>query len=399
MTLSNGRQYLAIPGPSVMPDRVLRAMHRAAPNIYHGELVELVPELVAGLKTVARTSHQAAIYICNGHGSWEAALANVLSRGDRVLVLATGSFAYGWGEVAEGLGGVVEVMDFGRTGGIDTARVSERLVADKAHEIKAVLAVHVDTGSSLRSDIAAVRVAIDEAGHPALLMVDCIASLACERFEMDTWGVDVMVTGSQKGLMTPPGIAFVFYNDRADAVRESAGCASRYWDWRTRTEPDLFYHYFYGTPPTQHLYGLKEALAMIAEEGLEAVWRRHEILAQAVWAAFEHWGGNGPLRLNISDPSLRAHSVTAVVAGSEKGTALRRWCEERAGLTLGIGLGAAAFGAPELDHHFRVGHMGHLSAQMILGALGTIEAGLTAVGIGHRPGGVVAAADVIAAAA
>ncbi len=398
MTLSNGRPYLAIPGPSVMPDRVLRAMHRAAPNIYRGELVDMVPGIVADLKRVARTEGHAALYIANGHGAWEAALTNVFSRGDKALALATGRFTHGWADMARKAGVDVETIDFGRRSDIDLARVAERLAADTAHEIKAVLCVQVDTASSVRNDIPGLRAALDAAGHPALLMVDCIACLACDRFEMDAWGVDVMVTASQKGLMTPPGLGLVFFNDKADRARETADCVTHYWDWRPRVAPEGFYQYFDGTAPTHHLYGLREALDMIFEEGLEAVWARHERLARAVWAAFETWGREGPVELNIAEAGKRSHAVTSVRMGAPQGTALRTWVEERAGLTLGIGLGMETPEDPRSDGFFRLGHMGHVNAQMVLGALATIQAGLTALAIPHGAGALEAAAAVVAEA-
>jgi alanine-glyoxylate transaminase / serine-glyoxylate transaminase / serine-pyruvate transaminase len=398
MTLANGRPYLAIPGPSVMPDRVLRAMHRAAPNIYHGELVEMVPGIVADLKRVARTDHHAAIYIANGHGVWEAALSNVFSRGDKALALATGRFTHGWTEMARKMGVDVEVIDFGRRSDIDMAVVAERLARDDAHQFKAVLCVQVDTATSVKNDVQGLRATLDAAGHPALLMVDCIACLGCDRFEMDAWGVDVMMTGCQKGLMTPPGLGFVFFNDKADRAREGADCVTHYWDWRPRVSPTGFWQYFDGTAPTHHLYGLREALDMIFEEGLEAVWARHERLAQSVWAAFDAWGAEGPLELNVADASKRSHAVTSLRIGAPHGTRLRNWVEGQAGLTLGIGLGMETEEDPKSDGFFRLGHMGHVNAQMVLGALATIEAGLLAVGVPHGRGAVEAAARVIAGA-
>ncbi|MEQ9038029.1 MAG: aminotransferase class V-fold PLP-dependent enzyme [Silicimonas sp.] len=391
MTLGNGRTYLAIPGPSVMPERVIRAMMRSAPNIYNGELPDMLPGLIRDLKSVARTAHHASVYICNGHGAWEAALNNVLSPGDRVLVASTGNFSRGWADVARTLGIEPEILDFGNCDPIDPEALQERLQADAEGRFRAVMVVQTDTATSVRSDIPAIRRAIDAAGHDALLMVDSIACLACDRMEMDAWGVDVLVTCSQKGLMTPPGMGFVFYNDKADRWRETARSVSYYWDWRPRTEPEAFYRYFAGTAPTHHIYALREALDMIAEEGLEAVWRRHEVLANAVWAAFEHWGQEGPLQLNAADPAYRSHAVTSIRAGSDKGAELRNWCEERAGLTLGIGLGMEP-----TENFFRLGHMGHVNAQMVLGALATIEAGLKALGIQHLSGGVDAACSVIA---
>ena len=395
MTLSTGRPYLAIPGPSVLPDRVLQAMQRPSPDIYQGELVDMVPGMIGDLKAIARTSHHLAIYISNGHGAWEAALSNVLTPGDRVLVLATGLFAQGWAEVARGVGAQVEILDFGRESAIDPARLARALAADADHAIKAVMAVHVDTSTSLRSDIAALRAALDEAGHPALLMVDCIASLACDRFEMDAWGVDVMVAGSQKGLMTPAGLGVVFFNDRAEAAR--ARCpTSRYWDWRPRTAPEMFYQYFGGTAPTHHLFALREALAMIRDEGLENIWTRHARLARAYWAAAEAWGQGGPLRLNVADPAQRSHAVTTLLLEPPQARDLRAWLSANTGVTLGIGLGMDNPDDPQADGVFRIGHMGHVNAQMVFAVIGAIEAGFQALSIPHGRGAVEAAAQVIA---
>ena len=369
MSLANGRPHLAIPGPSVMPDRVLRAMHRAAPNIYEGALVDMVPGIVDDLRSFAGTSGEAAIYIGNGHAVWEAALANVLSRGDEVLVLATGTFAHGWAEMAKGLHAKPTVIDFPTDAALDPERVRDALAADKGHRFKAVLMVQVDTSTSVRNDVAAVSKVLKETGHPALLMADCIASFGCDVFDMDQMGADVMVTASQKGLMTPPGVGFVFFNERAVEAREHADCV------------------------THHLYGLREALDMIAEEGRAAIWERHALLAQSIWAAVAHWGKAGSVSLNVPEPSHRSHAVTTVYAGSSKAATLRRWVETRAGLTLGIGLRLEPS-----DHYFRIGHMGHVNAHMILGTLATIEAGMKAVGIDCEPGGASAAAEVVSRA-
>lgn len=396
MSLDRGRPYLAIPGPSVMPDAVLRAMHRPAPNIYTGELHDMMPGLLSDLRKVARTRHHCAIYIANGHGAWEAALANVLSRGDKVLALVTGRFGQGWAKVAEGLGADVEVMDFGLRDPVDVDRVARRLAEDDAHGIRAVLAVHVDTATSVRNDVAAIRAALDAADHPALLLADCIASLGCDRFEMDDWGVDVAITASQKGLMTPPGVAFVFFNDRAAEARARADCVTPYWDWRPRAAPETFYQHFSGTAPTHHLYGLRAALDIFHEEGIEAVWRRHACLARSLWAAFGAWGAEGSVELNVHDPVHRSHAVTAVRIGGDAGDRLRHFCEHRMGVTLGIGLGMAAPGSPDAGGFFRVGHMGHLSGHMMLGVVGVIETGFRALGIPHGPGAQDAAAAILA---
>ncbi|MEL7212986.1 MAG: aminotransferase class V-fold PLP-dependent enzyme [Pseudomonadota bacterium] len=398
MSLANGRHSLAIPGPSVMPDRVLQAMHRPAPNIYTGPLVEMTHTIAADLKRVARTEQNVAMYIANGHGAWEAALVNVLSRGDKVLVLATGRFCVGWGEMAAKMGVQVDTLDFGKRADIDLAQVEEVLRADKGHSYKAVLSVQVDTSTSVLNDIKGLRGVMDAAGHPALLMVDCIACLGCDRFEMDEWGVDIMVAGCQKGLMTPPGMAFVFFSDKADVARENADLVTHYWDWRPRVAPEEYYRYFDGTAPTHHLYGLREALDMIFEEGLEAVWARHATLAQAIWAAFDTWGRAGPVALNIEDKTKRSHAVTAVRVTAPLGTSLRTWLTENAGVTLGIGLGMGSDADPGGDGFFRVGHMGHVNAQMVMGVLGTIQAGLTALDIPHDATALSAASDVISKA-
>jgi len=239
MSLNKGRQTLAIPGPSIMPDRVLRAMHRPAPNIYEGELIDLTARIMTDLKRVARTDGEVAVYMCNGHGAWEASLSNTLNRGDHVLALSTGRFTKGWIDIARALGAEVQEIDFGPKSTIDPQAVEDALRADPA--IKAVLCVHTDTASSVRNDIPAIRSAIDAAGHDALLMVDCIASLACDRFEMDAWGVDVMVTGCQKGLMTPPGLGITFQNEKALARRREVTQTTVYWDWLPRIEPEIYY--------------------------------------------------------------------------------------------------------------------------------------------------------------
>jgi alanine-glyoxylate transaminase/serine-glyoxylate transaminase/serine-pyruvate transaminase len=352
---------------------------------------------VPDLKAVARTTGNVAIYTANGHGAWEAAASNTVRPGDKVLVLSTGRFAEGWSVVFERLGAVIEVVDFGKSAPIDLARAEAALAADTDHEFKAVVAVHVDTSTSVKNDVPGLRAVLDKLGHPALLMIDCIASLAVDRFEMDAWGVDVMVAASQKGLMTPPGLGFVFFNDTAAA--RQAETASFYWDWAPRANPELFYQYFGGTAPTHHLLALREALDMIAEEGgIEAVWARHDKLARAAWAAFEAWGQGGELEMNISDSDLRSHAVTALRLAGDNGSRLRRWVEQKAGLTLGIGLGMAEPGSPEAGRYFRVGHMGHLNAHMLMGALGVIEAGFIALDIPHGPGALAAAAAVIAEA-
>lgn len=395
MPLSNGRPHMAVPGPSMIPDRVLQAMHRPAPDIYDPGLLDMMAGILPDLRYVAQTKGHVAMYISNGHGAWEAALSNCVAPGETVLVPTTGAFGHGWAEMARALGIEVQVIEHGRKAPIDPERVRAALLADEGQRIKSVLAVHVDTSSSIRSDMAALRRVLDEVGHPALLMADCIASLGCDRFEMDAWGVDVMVTGSQKGLMVPPGMGFVYFNARAAEARRALPRVSRYWDWAARAEPEMFYQYFGGTAPTHHLYGLRAALDMIREEGIEQIWARHAKLARAIWAAGEVWATDGPFRLNVADPAHRSHAVTAAQLGAPHGDRLRTWCQEEAGLVLGIGLGAGDPEDPTNSGYFRFGHMGHVNAHGILGLIGTVEAGLTALEIPHGAGAVEAAVQAL----
>ncbi|MGB1034103.1 MAG: pyridoxal-phosphate-dependent aminotransferase family protein [Primorskyibacter sp.] len=396
MSLSQGRSYLSIPGPSVMPEAVLRAMHRSAPNIYDGEVVDLTATLIPDLRRVARTDGHVAIYICNGHGAWEAALANTVAAGETVLVPATGRFGHGWADMAQGLGIQTQIIDFGNKSAVDPNQIETALRADTNHKIKAVLATHVDTSTSIRNDIAALRAVLDAIGHPALLMADCVASLGCDMFDMDGWGVDVMISASQKGLMVPPGLGFVFFSDKAAEARRAMAHVSRYWDWTPRADPEMFYQYFGGTAPTHHLYGLRVALDMIHAEGITAVWARHRRLAQAIWAACDVWSEAGALTLNVTDPALRSCAVTSLRLSERRGATLRRWTDQTAGVTLGIGLGMSDADDPQGEGYFRFGHMGHVNAHMVLGLLGTVEAGLAALDIPHGSGGVTAAAGVLA---
>jgi alanine-glyoxylate transaminase/serine-glyoxylate transaminase/serine-pyruvate transaminase len=380
-----------------MPDAVLQAMHQPAPNIYEGDIVTMVQGLVPDLKKVARTDGKVAIYISNGHGAWEASLSNIASPGDKVLVCVTGRFGHGWADMAEGLGITADKIDFGTKDGIDATRLEEALKADTAHEYKAVLFSHVDTATSLLNDPRPLRAALDAAGHPALLMADCIASMGCEEFHMDDWGVDVAMTGSQKGLMVPPGLSFIFLNARAEAARRAVPRVSRYWDWTPRSDAEFFYQFFGGTAPTHHLFGLRAALDILHAEGMEQVWKRHDTLARSIWAACEAWGAdNGALRMNVTDPALRSHAVTALGLGGRNGSLLRQWVATNAGVTLGIGLGMETKDDPKGEGLFRIGHMGHLNAHMVLGMLGTLEAGMQAIGVHHGPGALEAAARVIA---
>jgi len=397
MSLNFGRSHLAIPGPSIIPERVLAAMHRPSPNIYEGDLIDMTASLYPDLKKVARTKHDAAIYIGNGHGAWEASLRNTLIEGDHVLILKTGRFAENWGAMAESIGVTVDYLDFGMQGEATPQRVEEVLRQDTGDKIKAVLTVQTDTASSVVNDVAALRKAIDSSGRDPLFMVDCIASLGCDRFEMDAWGVDVMVAACQKGLMTPAGSSFVYFNEKAGEARKRAK-PGQYLDWVPRTRPELYYQQFCGTAPTHHIFGLREALdILVHEEGIENAWKRHETIAASVWAAVNAWGEGGELRHNIADRDKRSCAVSTLSTGKDEARTIRAWCEANAGVTLGIGLGFGAPDSEEWNRHFRIGHMGHLNTVMIMGVLGSIDASMKALNIAHGEGALSAASKVLAA--
>ena len=389
-SLRHGRQMVAIPGPSVIPDRVLAAMNQAMPNIYEGDLVHTSQSLFEDLPALARTNGEVFVSISNGHGAWEMALTNTLSRGDRVLVLESGRFAAAWGAMAQTTGLEIETMPGDDRRPVDANQVETALRADGQHRIKAVLVVQVDTATSVRNDVATIRQAMDAADHPALLMVDCIASLACETFEMDAWGVDITVAGSQKGLMVPPGLGFVWANERAMAANETADLKTGYWDWGPRSGRDGHYLRYCGTPPIQHVYALREAIDMLNEEGLDNVWWRHERLAGAIRAAVSAWSTGGDVGFNIEDEAYRSNAVTTVLTGDIDANELRRIAEQEAGLVIGIAL-------PGFGNAFRIGHMGHLNPPMVLGVLGTLEATLLRLGARLPESGVGAAAAYLAA--
>ncbi|MFY9952941.1 pyridoxal-phosphate-dependent aminotransferase family protein [Bradyrhizobium sp.] len=387
MTVRAGREFLAIPGPTTMPDEVLQAMHRPALDIYSDQMVNLTDSLMADLSRLFATKGQSYIYISNGHGAWEAALSNVLSRGDKVLVLESGRFAIGWGNAAAAMGAEVEVLKGDWRRAIRPDEVEARLRADTRHSIKAILAVQVDTASGAYNDIEAIGKAIKASGHPALFMVDAVASLACMPFEMDRWGIDVAMSGSQKGLMTPPGLGFVAANDRARQVHKKADLRTPYWDW-TEREGSEHYRKYAGTAPVHLLFALRQAVDMIFAEGLENVFRRHRLLAGAVRRAVAVWAEGQVLGFNIAEPSERSDTVTTVTMGNGYDpVALHRYCKEKCGVVLGVGIGELQGQA------FRIAHMGHVNAPMMLGTLGVIEVGLNALNIPHGKGGTEAAIE------
>jgi alanine-glyoxylate transaminase / serine-glyoxylate transaminase / serine-pyruvate transaminase len=385
MTVRTGREFLSIPGPTVVPEAVLQAMHTPAVDIYSGPLVALTDSLLADLSTIFRTKGRSYIYIANGHGAWEAALTNVLSRGDKVLVLESGRFALGWGEAAELLGAEVEILPGEFSRAVRPEQVEARLRADAKGGIKAILVAQIDTASGVVNDIAAIGEAVRAASHDALLMVDAVASLGCVPFEMDAWGVDIAMSGSQKGLMTPPGLGFVAVGPRAREAHRKADLRTPYWDWTAR-EGELHYQKYCGTPPEHLLFGLRKAIDMLFAEGLDNVFVRHRLLGEATRRAVAAWSEGQALSFNITEPAERSDTVTTVCARDGADAArLAAFCNEKCGVVLGIGLGALS------GRGFRIAHMGYVNAPMILGTLSVVEVALNALQIPHGEGGVQAA--------
>ena len=389
-----GREFLQLPGPTNIPERVLRAMCRSAIDFNGPEYARIKAECCEGLKAVFKTADLAPIYTASGHGAWEAALVNVCSPGERILMPETGNFSSGWKRMAESFGIVVDYLPGDCRRGLDPAAVEARLAEDRAHAIKAVAVVHTETATGVHNDVAAVRRAMDAARHPALLLVDAIASLAIADFRMDEWGVDVAIAAGQKGLMLPPGMSFTCINEKARAAADASTSYRNYWDWRERL-PDRNTITFCGTTPEHQLFGLQESLRMLFEEGLDAVFARHARLAGAVRAAVRAWGGaGGGPELYCLDESRGANAVTTVLMPEgHDPVALRRLCRDRFGVALGMGLRDLAATT------FRIGHLGDVNEPMVLGALATAELGFATLGVPHAAGGVLAAVTALAEAA
>jgi len=374
----SGRHFLQIPGPTNVPDRVLRAMD--FPTIDHRgpEFAKLTLEILEGLKDVFQTAKPVVIYAGSGTGAWEAALVNTLSPGDRVLMFETGHFAALWRAMAEKLGLVVEFVPGDWRSGVDPAVVEAKLAEDREHAFKAVMAVHNETSTGVTSRIPAIRQAIDRAGHPALFMVDTISSLASIDYRHDEWGVDVTVAGSQKGLMLPPGISFNAVSDKAVAASKHAKLPRAYWRWDETITMNR-QGYFPSTPATNLLYGLHEALAMLREEGMGNVFARHQRHAEATRRAVRGWG----LEILCRNPAEYSGSLTAVMMpDGHDADAFRREVLARFDMSLGTGLGKLA------GRVFRIGHLGFFNDLMLCGTLCGVQMGLAACGIPHNENGV-----------
>jgi alanine-glyoxylate transaminase/serine-glyoxylate transaminase/serine-pyruvate transaminase len=386
MAARSGRHFLQIPGPTNVPDRVLRAMDQ--PTIDHRgpDFAQLGKAVVAGMKRIFGTSGAVVIYPSSGTGAWEAALVNTLSPGDKVLAFETGHFATLWRNIATRLGLAVDFVPGDWRHGVDPAAVEARLAADKAHEVKAVMVVHNETSTGVASRVAEVRAAIDRARHPALLLVDTISSLASIDYRHDEWGVDVTVGGSQKGLMLPPGLGFNAISAKALAANKTAKLPRAYFDWQAMlgSQASGFFPY---TPATNLLYGLKEAMAMLEEEGLPNVFARHDRHAEATRRAARAWG----LEVVCLDPREYSSSLTGIlVPEGHDADALREVVLDRFDLSLGTGLGRFS------RKVFRIGHLGWFNDLMLIGTLAGVEMGLGLAGIPYRRGGVDAAMEYLA---
>ncbi|MGJ4888123.1 pyridoxal-phosphate-dependent aminotransferase family protein [Bradyrhizobium sp. HKCCYLR20261] len=381
MTRHQGRHFLHIPGPSPVPERVLRAMDMPVIDHRSAEFAELGKAVLSGSQKIFKTTSPVIIYPSSGTGAWEAAIVNTLSPGDKVLMVETGHFATLWRQMAARWGIEVDFIPGDWRRGVDPAVIEEKLAADTAHQLKAVMVVHNETSTGATSRIAEVRAAMDRAKHPALLMVDTISGLASADFRFDEWKVDVAVSCSQKGFMLPPGLGFNAVSDKARAVAKSNKMPRSFWDWEDmlKLNANGFFPY---TPATNLLYGLREAIAMLLEEGLDQVFARHQRLAAATRAAVEHWG----LEVLCQEPRDHSPVLTAVLMPpGHNADEFRQVVLDNFNMSLGSGLSKVA------GKVFRIGHLGECNELTLMAALSGVEMGLRVAGVPHRGGGVDAA--------
>jgi len=382
---NSGRHFLQIPGPSNVPDRILRAMDHPTMDHRGPDFGKLGAQVLEKTKAIFKTTSHVVIYPASGTGAWEAALVNTLSPGDRVVMCETGWFAHLWNEMAERLGIVADFVKTDWRRGADVEAIERKLRDDKSHAIKAVCVVHNETSTGATSRIAEVRAAIDAAGHPALLLVDTISGLGSMDYRHDEWGVDVTVSGSQKGLMLPPGLSFNAISAKAIKASESARLTRSFWDWKPMLASNAT-GYFPYTPATNMLYALDTACDMLLEEGLDNVFARHDRMAEATRRAVRHWG----LEVQCEDPRHYSSVLTAVrLPEGHSANALRATILEKFNMSLGNGLGQLN------DRVFRIGHLGDISPLQMVGALGGVEMGLRAAGVQHQAGGVQVAMDCL----
>ena len=387
MRFRSGRHFLQLPGPTNVPGRILRAMSRPPIDHRGPDFAELGQRILAGLKEVFGASEHVFVYPASGSGSWEAALVNTLSPGDRVVRFDNGHFVETWGAVAGAVGLAVDVLPSDWRRPVDPAALEAHLGSDEGHEIKAVLMVQNETSTGVMSDVPGVRSAIDRVGHPALLMVDAVSSLCAMELLHDEWGVDVTITGSQKGLMLPPGLSFAAVSPKALAAHGKAELKRSYWDWSAMLTPNES-GYFPYTPATNLLYGLDEALTMLREEGRENTLKRHARLASATRAAVAAWGLEN---FCLEESGFSSAQTTVKMPDGTNADTLRKIILERFDMSLGSGLGKLK------GRVFRIGHLGDINELTVAGTLCGVEMGLELAGVPHRPGGVRAALEVFTA--
>jgi alanine-glyoxylate transaminase / serine-glyoxylate transaminase / serine-pyruvate transaminase len=385
-----GRHFFANPGPTNIPDSVLRAMDRASIDFVEAEFLEIYDEARAGLKRLLFTEHEVFFYAATGHGAWEATMVNLFSAGDKILMIGGGFFSSTWAALSKSFGIDVEMFEVDWHEGADIAALQARLESDTGGEIKAVCAVHNETSTSVVLPLQAIRAAIDGARHPALFLCDTISSLGCFEFKMDAWGIDVVVGGSQKGLMLPAGLAYSAAGPKALAAHQRATLPRFYFDWTAMLARR--YRSFTGTVPIVPFFGMVESLRLIQQEGIENVWARHHRLGKAVRAAVRAWsvGNQGP-ELYCRNPERYSDSVTTILLPEgHDADAFRKLLLDRFNVSTGGGLGSLS------GRVFRIGHMGDLNEAMILGTLGAAELAMKGSGIPHAPGGTAAAIEVLA---
>jgi len=384
--MAHGYHFFMNPGPTNIPDRILRAMDRGTIDFNGAAFKAIADECFDGLKRVFKTDQTILGYAATGHGAWEAALVNLFSPGDTVLLVESGYFSLNWGMRAEAFGLQVETLANDWRRAIDPAKLESRLREDREHKIKAVLAVHNETSTGVVHPVAAMRRAIDAARHPALFLVDTISSLASFDFRMDEWGVDVVVAGSQKGLMLPTGMAFTGISAKALAAAAVARLPRVYWDWRRLLGQGTQQGYWNGTVPVHFFFGLREALRMLEEEGLDNVFARHHRLAEATRRAVRAWRQNDGPEVFAADPGAQSDTVTAVLLPEgHDGDKLREAALDRFNVSLGGGLG------PLKGKLFRIGHLGDLNEPMVLGTIAAVEMALDLCAVPHGKGAVQAA--------
>jgi len=388
--MPHGTHFFMNPGPTNIPDRILRAMDRGAIDFTGAQFKAIAEECFAALKRVFKTEQTILAYAATGHGAWEAALVNLFSPGDKVLLVESGFFSLNWGMRGESFGLEVETLANDWRRPIDPARLEARLRDDREHSIKAVLLVHCETSTGVINPVAACRRALDAARHPALFLVDTISSLASMDFRTDEWGVDVVVAGSQKGLMLPTGMAFTAVSPKALAAAATAKLPRVYWDWK-RLLGEGSQAYWNGTAPVHFFYGMQEALRMLEEEGLDNVFDRHHRLAEATRRAVQAWRSNDGPEIYATDPGAQSDTITAVLLpeGSDANR-VRQIALDRFNVSLGGGLDRL-FGKV-----FRIGHMGDLNEPMLLGTIAAVEMALGLAGVPHGEGGVMAAMRYLA---